>query len=586
MVKTKYRSKMKMLTARRAVTDSYVPLLAVLFAALSANLLGQTYEQVAPKPVPEQAPAVAAAPTPPPPAAPAADPQEVLVAHLTGIRLVPSPAEVTQGGVHTSGLDVDQLVWLKRWRVSSMAEEYIGHPLTREGLVQLVRDLVVISRESDRPVVDVFAPPQDVTSGTIQVVVMAAKLGALHVENNQYFDTHIFVRQMRLTPGQEITESTLLGDLDRLNQNPFRQVDLVYARGSEAGETDLVLRVRDTRPERVYVGYEDTGNKATGLGRVFAGFNLGDLFNEDHQFSYQYTRGTDWDRLQAQSASYNVLLPWRNFLSVFGDWSRAETKPADLFALDGTSWQVGLRYTVPLPATTNFSQSLVLGADYKWSNNNLAFGGTQVFTSPVNIADGMVQYNATEIDEHGSTAAGVALFESPGGIGGDNHDHDFMVQRPGAKADYQYGQITFTRLQKLKSDYTLVLTGIGQIADQRLAPIEQFGLGGSSSVRGYDDRVVNGDDGISAQLELRTPSKHVLSSIPDQTQFLVFLDAGREWIKDPMPGETDTTLVGAGPGVRLQISKYGTVKCDYGWELDRLPGTRSGRVHLSAILSF
>jgi len=191
MVKTKFRSKMKMLTARRVVTDSYVPLLAVLFAALSANLLGQTYDQVAPKPVPEKAPAVAAEPAPPPAtAASAADPHEVLVANLTGIRLVPTPEAVEKGGVRsTNALDADQLPWLQRWRLSTLAEQYVGHPLTREGLANLVRDLVVVSRESDRPVVDVFAPPQDVSSGAIQIVVMAAKLGELRVENNKYFDT-------------------------------------------------------------------------------------------------------------------------------------------------------------------------------------------------------------------------------------------------------------------------------------------------------------------------------------------------------------------------------------------------------------
>jgi len=178
------------------------------------------------------------------------------------------------------------------------------------------------------------------------------------------------------------------------------------------------------------------------------------------------------------------------------------------------------------------------------------------------------------------------MFVSPGGVGGFNHDHDFAVQRTGAKAEYQYYQFNFARIERLPSNYSLVLTALAQWSPDRLAPSEQFGEGGAASVRGYDERIFNGDDGISAQLELRSPSRHLLGAIPDKTQFLLFVDAGRDWQQHAIAGETDNTLCGAGPGLRLNISKNGTIKLDYGWELKRVPGTHSGRAHVSAILSF
>jgi hemolysin activation/secretion protein len=69
-------------------------------------------------------------------------------------------------------------------------------------------------------------------------------------------------------------------------------------------------------------------------------------------------------------------------------------------------------------------------------------------------------------------------------------------------------------------------------------------------------------------------------------QFLIFLDAGRDWVREPIAGETDFTFASAGPGVRLNIGQHGTIKADYGWQLERLSGTRSGRPEISAILSF
>jgi len=487
----------------------------------------------------------------------------------------------------TEPLVIEELTWLNREAVGSLAKEFIGHPLSRGDLARLTRDIVVVCRNSDRPIVDVFAPPQDVSSGVVQLVVLVGKLGRVRVEGNRFFADKIMLRQVSTAPGDELVESRLLGDIDRINQNPFRQVDLIYARGEGPGTTDLILRVRDTSPERVYAGYEDTGNEETGLGRVIAGFNLGNLWGDDNQASYQYTRSTDFDRLQAHSASYSVLLPWHDTINVFGDWSEARAQSdAGLFDLVGTTWQVGLRYTIPLPIIGAYSQSFTVGADYKWSNNDLAFGGTQVFNSPANIAQGMVSYAGFRADPNGSSEGSITFFLSPGGIGGLNNDRDFAVQRSGASAAYHYLQVTFARLERLPRDYVLSLTTLGQFSADRLLPSEQFGLGGAASVRGYDERIVNGDGGISEQLELRSPSLHLLGKIPDKTQFLLFFDAGRDWVRDPIAGERDYTFAAAGPGVRMNVGRHGTIKADYGWQLERLSGTRSGRPEISAIVSF
>ena len=578
---------MKIKTARRARHDLFLTALLTLLFSAGAHLQAQTYQQVAPKPV-EKSPQPATSEPPVPPVPQAADPNEVLVPLLNELKLIPSPDRLDKAALPvTQPLVIEELPWLNREAVDSLAKEYTGHPLTRGGLAQLTRDIVIVCRNSDRPIVDVFAPPQDVSSGVVQLVVLVGKLGRVRVEGNRFFADKIMLRQVSTAPGDEIVESRLLGDVDRINQNPFRQVELIYARGEEPGTTDLILNVRDTSPERVYAGYEDTGNEETGLGRVIAGFNLGNLWGDDNQASYQYTRSTDFDRLQAHSASYSVLLPWHDTINVFGDWSEARVQSdAGLFDLVGTSWQVGARYTIPLPIMGAYSQSLTAGVDYKWSNNDLAFGGTQVFSSPANIAQGMVSYTGSRTDPNGSSEGSITFFLSPGGIGGLNNDRDFAVQRSGASAAYDYFQASFTRLERLPRDYALSLTTLGQYSADRLLPSEQFGLGGATSVRGYDERIVNGDSGISEQLELRSPSLHLLGKVPDRTQFLLFFDAGRDWVRAPIAGERDFTLVSAGPGVRLNIGQHGTIKADYGWQLERLSGTRSGRPEISAIISF
>jgi hemolysin activation/secretion protein len=557
----------------------------VLWTLLAGGPLhGQTFGQVAPKPV-----GGVPAPSPPvlPPLAPASNDSLVLLPRLTGIRLVRS-ADLLNSAALPPGqtVVVEGLPWLSLAKVRSISAGFLSRPLTRGGLSRLTRSLVILCRESDHPVVEVYVPPQDVSGGVVQVVVAVARLGGVHVAGNHWFADEIFAGQVRTRPGQDITGEEFLEDVDWLNQNPFRHVDLVYSKGDRPGETDALLRVADERPERVYGGYEDTGNQATGLGRAIAGFNLGNLWDRDNELSYQYTRSTDADRLDADSASYVLPLPWRATLSALGSWARSDTAASSLFNLTGITWQAGLRYTILLPVLPGYDQSLAFGLDYKWSNNNLGFGGTQVFSSPANIAQALVTYTGSMSDAHGSTHGSVSAYYSPGGVGGLNHDSNFEVQRAGATADYGYVLAGFSRLERLPGDFTGVLTGSAQWSSARLLPSEQFGLGGEDSVRGYDERIVNGDGGISAQLEVRSPSLHLLRRIPDQTQALVFIDAGRDWQHGLQPGETEDTLVSAGPGLRVQIGSHGTVKADYGWQLERLAGTRPGRIQLSAVLSF
>jgi hemolysin activation/secretion protein len=552
--------------------------------AAGSPAFGQTYDQVAPKPV-REAP-VPANPAPPP-ANPVVDDTTVLVPILAGLRLVPSADRLNASALPLEkAVSVEGLPWLSPAKVESVAAEFLSRPLTRGGLTRLTRELVILCRSSDHPVVDVYVPPQDVSGGIVQVVVLVAKLGALRVEGERWFPEGLLEKAVRLKPGQEITGETLLQDIDWLNQNPFRQVDLVYERGREPGQTDVILRVADERPERIYGGYDDSGNQETGLGRLFAGFNLGNLWNADHEFNYQYTRSADAERLQADSASYVVPLPWRHSLTVFGSWARAESEAESLFDLVGTSWQVGARYAIPLPVVAGYTESLTVGADYKWTNNNLGFGGTQVFSSPADVAQAVVSYSGVMGDSEGTTRGSVTGFYSPGGIGGENTNAAFGVQRTGSTATYGYLLASVSRLQRLPQGFTAVLSALGQWSSARLLATEQFGLGGEDSVRGYDDRLLNGDDGISAQLELRSPGRHLLGRIPDQSQALVFVDGGRDWQNDARPNETEATLLSAGIGVRLQVGTHGTLKADYGWQLERQPGTRPGRVHISAVVSF
>ena len=96
------------------------------------------------------------------------------------------------------------------------------------------------------------------------------------------------------------------------------------------------------------------------------------------------------------------------------------------------------------------------------------------------------------------------------------------------------------------------------MADQPLVNSEQFAGGGLTSVRGYLEAEVLGDDGVVGTLELRSPS--LLSKLgPDANEwrFYIFTDGGYLTLLDPLPEQDSTfALASIGIGTRIRFQNH------------------------------
>lgn len=562
----------------------------IALGLLAGVATAQTYEQVAPQTLPvKDRPAVDL----PAPAAPEiqGDQNQVLAAALRGLIFVSSQAAIVPGGRTDSGVVVDSLSVLDSDNFRSQFQNYIGQPLTL-GLVRTItREVILYLRTHDRPVVDVIVPEQNIAGGVLQMLVIEGRIGEIRVEGNRWFSAERLRGTIRQNPGDVIAGQRMLADVGWLNQNPFRQVDLVFARGANTGETDVILRTNDRRPWRVFTGYEDSGNALTDDSRVIAGVNLGNVFNRDQQLNYQLMASPDFEQLVAHSLSYVVPLPWRHTLTVFGSYANSRPDlPGGLFSLDGTSWQMSARYRIPLGEWRGISQDFTVGADFKRSNNDLAFGGAQVFAQSTDVVQFNFGYSAAKHGKGGATSLDLTAFFSPGGITARNSTSSFTATRAGAKADYSYARLTLERTTKLPQGFSWLARATGQFGTANLLGSEQLGMGGYTALRGYEEREINGDGGIILINELQTPGHRLgaASSWAGELKGLAFFDAGVATIHDPLPGEDDRIdAASVGMGLRYRIGSTFTLRADYGWQLkDGVSGRSDSRAHLGATLAY
>jgi hemolysin activation/secretion protein len=143
--------------------------------------------------------------------------------------------------------------------------------------------------------------------------------------------------------------------------------------------------------------------------------------------------------------------------------------------------------------------------------------------------------------------------------GSYNTDAAYSANRIGASNRWETYKAGYSINAPLFAGWGMSAVFHGQYSPDALIPGEQFGLGGSTSVRGAPERAVTGDTGISTSIELLTPE------LTENLRALVFTDSGFVTRYDIQPGETAKDgLQSAGLGLRWSWHQSASLSLDYG----------------------
>lgn len=488
-----------------------------------------------------------------------------------------------------------------------VTERCINRPLTQETITDIKRTIIRYYQDLNRPVVTVVIPEQDVTAGVLQIIVIKGRVGRIYATGNKWFTEEQLVKHISLRPDQVIDSEVLDDDLFLLNRNPFRQVDLIYTPGAELGYTDLELLTYDRFPLKVYAGVDNTGNDLTGNNRIFAGINLGKIIAADQTLSYQYITSSDFHRFKAHTIHYSAPLPWKHTLVLFGGYSRVTNEfhitpiSTQRFHSHGFASQASLRYDIPLDPHPNLLHEFTLGFDFKRTNNNLELGAAPIVSKRVNIGQFMASYNLGYEKNPFTFTFEIEGFGSPGQWIGDQKDVDYQSLRPFATAAYFYGRASITFLWEFLYKASAQFYLRGQYANRNLLQSEEYGVGGYSTVRGYKERYINGDNAAVGNFELRMPPFSILQLFGarngrDELQFLAFFDFGWAAVHKPVTDQhRNHHIYSVGPGLRYLVAPFITLKVDWGFQLHEISkddpprdnrGGPSNRVHFSLVVGY
>jgi len=143
--------------------------------------------------------------------------------------------------------------------------------------------------------------------------------------------------------------------------------------------------------------------------------------------------------------------------------------------------------------------------------------------------------------------------------------------------------LDLTRLQQLGERTSLVATMTSQYSHRALLASEEFGLGGASFGRGYDEGELSADRGAAASLELRYAPR-LPELLPKGGHVYAFADGGRLWASGNGVQVTQRSLASAGGGARATLGSLVFATLEIAKPLSQPVRTR-GNTHPRAFVS-
>jgi hemolysin activation/secretion protein len=466
-----------------------------------------------------------------------------------------------------AGLDVRRAEPAYASAIEARIAPFLGQRLSRKLIADIQLAIADVYRDAGRPFVSVTVPPQEVTTGVLQIRVFALRVGRVSILGASPALEARIRENVRIPQGEPIDARRLESDLDRLNRSPFTRVEAVFGPGKNLGLTDLTLQVTEGKPWQVYGGYSNSGTRLTDRNRVFTGtvFAINDILA-----SYQATGSPDFwaqngslfphpetARYTSHAARADIPLTWHSSLELVGDYVQTNERPTEVRIRTRTT-EGGAYYR------TSASQLMPALFGNVFAGVEAKRQSRETFIAEAFIGEGRAEvfqiaggWAGTWSDRYGTNGLDARLKVNPGGVLGNNTSADWLLYSGGRVADIHttLATINYNRLTPLPWGLSLATQFVSLIGDKALPDTERVAVGGASVVRGYviEDGVV--DKAFVLRNSLYLPSFTLLNlpQASDRVAPFGFFDFGHG--RDLFT-QRSTDLASIGAGFDYQLGAY------------------------------
>jgi len=455
------------------------------------------------------------------------------------------------------------------------------------GQLQGVADAVTTYyRQKGLILAQAVVPVQTVSGGIVDIQIFIGKLGRILVEGNEMYRDKMLEKPFRGLVGQPISKAKIEAALLTLTDYSGLSVFGVFQPGLHVGTADIVLKVQEEKRFDVAFRADDEGTRETGRNNLRATIDLNnitgfaDRLSLTAQQSYNPKNNVflalDYERYLANgykmggftnSNTFDVARAFTNGLSisaktrnhgVYLEKSFVRSRQQNLSARFGFTSKRS--QTITEAASTNRDELSVftLSADYDSVDtfslsNNHGEGGGGINFAFIEFSQGVNDF----LGSMGSPAKAKTL-----AVG----DQPSRQEGP-PRGDFAAGKFnkifaTYTRLQTLRKNQSLLFRSEFQWSKDPLVALEQYSVGGPDNLRAFPLAQVLWDRAVFLSMEwiINAPGFADVPAFGNRTwgellQFSVFYDHAVGRLNNPLTTEVNANkaLKGAGVGLRFTM---------------------------------
>jgi len=448
---------------------------------------------------------------------------------------------------------------------------YEGQELSFAELLQVRSAITQLYVDAGYVTSGAFIPPQTLDSDNtiVTIQVLEGRVEEINVEVEGRLRPGYVRRRLALAASDPLNTNELLEGLQLLQLDPLIDtISAELAAGVRPGTSILDVQVVQADTFAVDLEVNNGRSPSVGSFRREIQISEGNLIGIGDGISVGYS---NTDGSNTVDLSYVVPVNARNGTVAFSYGTTTSSVIEDEFeildiASDSRFYE--LTYRQPLYQSPTREFALSLTASRRESESEFLedlLGEAIPFPSLGADEEGRTRISVLRFAQEWTQQGGqqVIAGRSQFSIGLDTLDSTINENGPDSRFFSWRGQGQWVKL--LAADTILLVRGDIQLADAPLVPLEQFGLGGQQTVRGYRQDELLTDNGILLSSEMRIPLVRA-RRIDGLLQIAPFVDIGHGWNLDAT--DPDPSLVASvGLGLLWRMGDRLSARLDYGLPL-------------------
>ncbi len=473
------------------------------------------------------------APTPPPPQTPPIlpPPQDLLKPPAP----TPTPEALPPGFGRTITVErffvVGSTVFSRKTLAAATAQ-FTKKPLTFAELLQASAAITKLYTDKGYISSGAFIPANQTfrtQGGVVRIQVVEGRLEAIRVNGTRRLNPNYVRRRLAIATSKPLNVNRLLEALRLLQLNPLiKNISGELAAGSHPGTSVLDVKVSEANTFSAQINLNNNREPSVGSFERQIQLNEADLLGQGDSLSVAYANTDGSDEV---TSSYTLPInPQNGTIQLNYGYisSRVVEPPFNRLDIEGTLQDFDLTLRQPVIQTP--TQELALGLSAERRVSDIGFletltGERLGFPEPGADRKGRTRLAILrffqEWTQRNSQEVTAARSQFSLGIGA--FDATINTNQPDSRFFAWRGQAQWVRL--LAPDTLFLVRADAQIASRPLVPIEQIGVGGQQTVRGYRQDFLLTDNAFLTSAELRLPILRV-PQVRGLLQIAPFVDFG------------------------------------------------------------